>query len=268
MRQNRRLSIFDQEEVYTVTSPQKSLQPGAEWLEQAGIQQIIDMFDLVSDMLFWIKDAESRIIYCNKFYLDQIGASSLSQAAGSDDYAFSPPYIARQFIVDDKQVMSGSEVHERLEMNTLRSGEVAWFTTSKRPLFNLEGSVIGSYGISRHLGKITQVTSGFNALKIPTDYIRAHFADDISMEALASISNLSVSALERRFKKHMAKTPKQFINEVRLENARRMLVETPLSIATIACESGFPDHSYFSRKFGELFGERPSVFRKNHEQCI
>jgi len=248
-----------------VTVPDKLTQSGEEWLKQAGIQQIIAMFDLVTDILFWIKDAESRIVYCNKFYLDQIGASSLSQVVGKDDYAFGPAHIARQFIVDDKQVMSGNEVHERLEMNTLRSGEVAWFTTSKRPLFNLEGSVVGSYGTSRHLGKITQLSSAFNALKLPTDYIRAHFADDISMATLASISSLSVSALERRFKKYMAKTPKQFINEVRLENARRMLVETPLPIATIASESGFPDHSYFSRKFGELFGERPSVFRKIHE---
>jgi len=81
---------------------------------------------------------------------------------------------------------------------------------------------------------------------------------------LAAASNLSVSALERRFEKHMAKSPKQFINEIRLENARRILAETNLSIATIANKNGFSDHSYFSLKFKRLFGETPSAFRKNY----
>ncbi len=237
---------------------------GKDLLEQAGIQQIIGMFDLLPDLLFWIKDEHSRIVHCNKYYLAHIGASTLSQALGCDDYAFSAPHLARQFIVDDKQVMSGNEVHERLEMNTLRSGEIAWFTTSKRPLLNAQGSVIGSYGTSRHLDKLIAGAQGFNVLKQSTDYIRAHFAENIALDTLASVSNLSISALERRYKKHMSKTPKQFLNEVRLENARRLLVETHLSINQIASDSGFSDHSYFSRKFARLFGEQPSAFRKTH----
>jgi len=86
----------------------------------------------------------------------------------------------------------------------------------------------------------------------------------ICLEELATITHLSISALERRFKKYLGKTPKQFINEVRLENARRLLIETNNTIATIANDTGFADHSYFSRQFQKLFKQSPSVFRKAH----
>jgi transcriptional regulator GlxA family with amidase domain len=75
---------------------------------------------------------------------------------------------------------------------------------------------------------------------------------------------LSISALERRFKKYLRQTPTQFINEVRLENARRLLIETNIAIATIANDTGFADHSYFSRQFQKLFDRSPSAFRQEH----
>ena len=88
--------------------------------------------------------------------------------------------------------------------------------------------------------------------------------NDISMQQLADVAHLSISALERRFKKHLSKTPKQFINEFRLEMARKLLLETNLSIAVVASEVGFPDHSYFSKKFKRLFGQLPTQFRESY----
>jgi transcriptional regulator GlxA family with amidase domain len=72
-----------------------------------------------------------------------------------------------------------------------------------------------------------------------------------------------VSALERRFKKHLKKTPHQYINEVRLDNARRLLRETDKPIGTIALETGFADHSHFTRAFTRRFGTAPSADRRS-----
>ena len=104
------------------------------------------------------------------------------------------------------------------------------------------------------------------AVKAPVEYIRKNYHQPISIETLAETAYLSVSALERRFKKYLAKTPKQFINEVRLENARKLLVETDMPISQIGDETGFSDHSYFSKQFRLLFDELPSDFRKNYRQ--
>ena len=145
------------------------------------------------------------------------------------------------------------------------SGEICWFTTSKRPLRDAAGHVIGTYGMSRHMEKTAIALNVMSALKTPVSYIRHNYMHKISLSTLADISHLSISALERRFKKFLGKTPQQYITQVRLENARRMLVETTLPISVIAGETGFGDPSYFSHKFRQQYAELPSEFRANHQ---
>ena len=103
-----------------------------------------------------------------------------------------------------------------------------------------------------------------DALKEPVAYVRKNYMQNICLEQLAEITHVSISALERRFKKFLGKTPKQYINEVRLENARRLLIETNIAIATIANDTGFAEHSYFSRQFQKLFDQCPSEYRQEH----
>ncbi len=226
-----------------------------------GVKQVIEMFDLMTDTLFWVKDINGKFVYANQYFISHLGVNSLNDAIGHNDFDFAAPHIAKQFTVDDQKVLQGEEVINRLEMNSLKNGNVSWFTTSKKPLFNELGEVIGTYGISRHLDKTSEVLSGFDAVKVPVQYIKRNYMNDIPLNKLAEISHLSISALERRFKKHLKKTPKQFVNEIRLENARRLLVETKLTISDVANDSGFTDHSYFSKQFKKLFGQLPSEFR-------
>ncbi|MER2492871.1 AraC family transcriptional regulator [Catenovulum sediminis] len=235
------------------------------FLDKVGAQQLISMFDLLPDILFWIKDADSKIIYANKSFQAHIGVNNLEQAIGLSDYDFAPTHLARQFVMDDQRVMAGQLVDDRLEMNILKSGDLGWFTTSKRPLFDQKNNIIGSYGTSRHLEKTSRALSGMHALKIPVEYIRAQYMKNICIVELAEIAHLSVSALERRFKKYLHKTPKQYINEVRLEHARRLLTETAMPISAIASETGYTDPSYFTRQFTNFFAETPSEFRRSYQ---
>jgi hypothetical protein len=101
-----------------------------------GVQQILSMFDLITDVIFWIKDNGSRVVYANKMFVEHIGMHSLSQVLGKSDGAFFPPHIAKQFITNDQSVMSGNVITDRLELNILKFGEFAWFSTLKQPLFN------------------------------------------------------------------------------------------------------------------------------------
>ena len=230
-------------------------------LNTISVKQVLTMFDMLPDIIFWIKDTQSRVVYANQMFVEHLGYSSLEQVLGKSDSDLSPSHIAKQFIADDQKVMSGEIVTDRLEMNVNKLGELAWFSTSKRPLFDEHNMIIGSYGVTRHLQKTVKTLSGIDELKIPVEYIRENFHDDISIEQLAEVAHLSISALERRFKKYLARTPKQFIRQIRLDNARRLLVETKLPIAQIAYQSGFSDHSYFSRHFKLMFGELPSDIR-------
>ncbi|XQW86556.1 helix-turn-helix domain-containing protein [Thalassotalea piscium] len=230
-------------------------------LNQLSAVQLIEAFELLPDILFWIKDLDCKIVYANKYLVEHLGYRSLENIIGKGDSDFSPPYLAKQYIVDDQKVLAGEIVQNRLEMNVHKSREVAWFSTSKRPLRDEHNRIIGSYGITRHLEKTVKTLSGIDVLKVPVDFIRLNYERELHIEELAEVSHLSVSALERRFKKYLNKTPKQFIREIRLEKARQLLIETTLPIAEIAFQCGYADHSYFSKHFKGMFEQLPSSIR-------
>jgi len=225
----------------------------------------LHMYDLLPDIIFWVKDARGKVIHGNQCLLDHIGVDSLEQIIGLTDFDFAPQHIAKQFFADDQRVMHGESVTDRLEMNMPEKGEISWFTTSKRPLLNASGTIVGTYGISRQLEKTSVALSAMVALKAPVAFIRDNYMHRINLSDLGEVSCLSVSALERRFKKYLYKTPSQYICEVRLENARRLLVETTLPVAVVADRCGFPDPSYFSRKFHQVFSQLPSEFRASYQ---
>jgi len=235
-------------------------------IDQLPILTALHMYDLLPDIIFWVKDADGRVIHANQSLLDHIGVDSLEQIIGMTDFDFAPLHIAKQFIADDQRVMHGDSVTDRLELNMPEKGEMSWFTTSKRPLLNADGAIVGSYGISRQLEKTAVALNAMVALKAPVAFIRDNYMNKINLSELAEVSCLSVSALERRFKKFLYKTPNQYICEVRLENARRLLVETTIPVALVADQCGFPDPSYFSRKFHQVFSQLPSAFRSSYQQ--
>ena len=230
-------------------------------IQQLTVKQVLNMLEILPDIIFWIKDRDCKFIYANHLFIEHLGCRTLEQVIGKSDVDFTPTHIASQFTVDDQKVMNGDFVTERLELNTSKSGEMAWFSTTKRPLFDDRGEIIGTYGFTRHLQKTVKTLSAFEQLNEPVKFIHKNFHLNISIEKLAKSAHLSVSALERRFQKYLAKTPKQFIREVRLEHARKLLIETALPIAEIAYQCGFSDHSYFSRHFKLMFNELPSNLR-------
>jgi len=241
-------------------------QHSTSFLEHIGVKQLVNMFDLLSSDLFWIKDRNHVFIHANQALIEHLNAKSLDSILGKTDFDFSPAHLAKQFFRDDDKIIAGEQVTERLEMNMNHDGDIAWYTTSKRPIFDSVNNIVGSYGITRHLQKQAIAFSGVDAIKEPVDYIRKNYQTHFSIEQLANVAHLSVSALERRFKKYLAKTPKQLINEIRLENSRRLLVETNMLIAEVGDATGFTDHSYFSKQFRLFFGELPSEFRKNYRK--
>lgn len=220
------------------------------------------MLDLIPDTHAWVKNTAGRFVFGNRLFFERFGFSSMQALLGKCDYDLAPPTLAENYCNDDTFVLDGGIITDRLELIQGDGNSGDWFLTSKWPIYDLEDSIIGSFGISRHLNRTQGTTFPYQELRAPVDYICQHFASDISVESLASACNISVSALERRFRKHFDKTPRQYINAVRLDNARQMLLETDKAIGTIALETGFSDHSHFTREFGKHFGETPRAVRR------
>ena len=224
------------------------------------LEQRFALLDLIPDTHAWLKDREGVFHFGNRLFYERFGINSLAELLGKTDYDLAPHDMASSYRFDDDRVLKGAVVTNRLELIRGVDG-VEWFLTSKWPVFNPFDEIIASLGMSRHLNRAERTAIPYRELAAPIDYIREHFAGRISVAELARASNLSVSALERRFRKHLGKTPHQFLTEVRLEQARRLLQQTDLAVGSIALEVGFADHSHFTRAFSRYYGYPPSKVR-------
>ena len=97
------------------------------------------------------------------------------------------------------------------------------------------------------------------------NYILDHFHEDIKLEDVATIANYSQAAFCHFFKDHTQKTFVQFLIEVRISNACKMLRNTDYNISQICYESGFNNVSNFNRQFKKLIGMSPSAYIKNYK---
>ena len=88
------------------------------------------------------------------------------------------------------------------------------------------------------------------------------FRDPIKLEEISDLANMSKNAFCRYFKKRTNKTFFQFLIEIRIENACKLIVNKPeLSISLISDQCGFSNIANFNRKFKELKGCTPSQYR-------
>ena len=87
--------------------------------------------------------------------------------------------------------------------------------------------------------------------------LRARFREHIGVAELADIAHLSTSALHLHFKTATSFTPLQYVKQLRLQEARRLLVTTDMDAAAVAFEIGYESPSQFSREYARMFGQPP-----------
>lgn len=111
-----------------------------------------------------------------------------------------------------------------------------------------------------------KTTQQFNEGKRMNDILNFTFRQShrkIMIDEVASIANLSAEAFCRYFKTRTRKTYTNFLNEVRISNACKMLIEGTESIQTICYNSGFLNLSHFNRTFKRVTGKTPRSYIKN-----
>lgn len=93
------------------------------------------------------------------------------------------------------------------------------------------------------------------------DYIHAHFKEPIKLETLAEIEHYHPVYYSSWFKKRTGKSLKTYLTELRLQEAKNLLVSTSWSMSKISEELGFENSSSFSRWFGNSEGIAPQKYR-------
>ena len=96
-------------------------------------------------------------------------------------------------------------------------------------------------------------------------YIHEHFSEKITLDELAELEHISKSYLLRRFKQYTGMTIISYINHVRVETAKQLLIDSDCNVSEIAYQVGFESPKYFHRVFKSETGEPPAAFRKAYK---
>jgi AraC family transcriptional regulator len=179
------------------------------------------------------------------------------------------------------------QVTEASEINTGRFDLVNCFGKQDLHLYQIamlllaelqSGSIMGRLYVEsltqalvihllRHYSSVTQTITSENRsltrtqLQRVIDYIHTHLDQDLSLEQIAQVINISPTYFASLFKHSIGTSPHQYVIQQRVERAKLMLSKTDLAIADIALQVGFSSQSHLTQHFKRFTGVTPKQVR-------
>ena len=123
----------------------------------------------------------------------------------------------------------------------------------KYGIYQSVGDTVGPGGLSRALRNVPVLVGIARAM----ERIRNNFDKPLRIDSLARELGISASGLHHQFKTVTAMTPLQFQKQLRLQEARRLMLGEDLDAASAGYRVGYDDPSHFSREYKRQFGEPP-----------
>jgi AraC-like DNA-binding protein len=96
------------------------------------------------------------------------------------------------------------------------------------------------------------------------DHVMQNFRQKITLEEVATLANMSLSSFSRYFKSRVNKSFSDFLTEIRIDYACKLLHEETINISQVGFESGFNTLSNFNKQFKEVTGQTPLQYRKEY----
>jgi len=180
------------------------------------------------------------------FYLCLLGNEAVS--ACRQIIARHGPLLSLE--ADSPAIAQASALYERVHRGQIRSA--------------FENSAL-AYGLVMTLLQDTSrgVASGESVAHLARAeaYCREHFAEDLSVAELAQVAGFSRYHFARLFRQSHGVSPNEFLIDLRISTAARMLRDSQKSVKLIARDCGFHDAGYFSKVFRRAIGVSPGRFR-------
>lgn len=225
----------------------------------------LELFDQLPDTLFWIKDTESRFRWVNRALVLLHGRNSRWDLLGHTDRNFSELSRANQFHCDDAKALAGEAVVGRIELVVFNHLGL-WYSTTKLPLRNPQGRIVGTVGIAVPMAREEAESQGGTPLAHAMNYIGQHFREPLTNRKIAKVCGLSLRVFQRQFGEAYQRSPHAYIRELRVRMSCQALVFTDRLLTSVAKEYGFSDKSHFSRAFREIMGMTPSEYRSRYRR--
>lgn len=231
-------------------------------VQSIDVNILSSLFDVAPDVAFFVKDASGRYVMVNDSLVKRHGLGCKRDAIGKQPREICQGEFGRVPTEQDEEVLqTGQPLREHLEMQWSNPNEPVWCVTTKLPIPDQEGRVVGIVGFSRDVRVPVQneeIPAGFARV---LEEFEASLSDKITPATLAEQSGLTHQQLMRLTKRIFAITPTQLITRSRIAAASRLLRDTDQTVADIAIACGYFDHSAFTRAFRNATGVTPSGFR-------
>jgi two-component system sensor histidine kinase/response regulator len=169
------------------------------------------LLDNCPDRIYF-KDLQSRFLKCSKAVAIGLGITSPEQAVGKNDFDFFTEEHARPAFEDEQRIIrTGEPIIGLVEKETWLDGHTTWAMTTKMPLRDTNGSIVGTFGISKDITDLMEVEA---KLSYERDLLRA-LLDNIP-------DRISFKDRESRF----LRCSRALVKRLGLENAEQMVGKT------------------------------------------
>ena len=125
-------------------------------------------------------------------------------------------------------------------------------------------------GLLVQLLRCSAVTASQSTRAVETilDHIHAHYDQPMSNALFSQLTGYHEYYLNRLFSKYTGSTIHQYILDVRISHAKKILLNTDLPLAEVAEQVGFNSNTYFSSYFRQVTGRSPAQFRKKYKNTL
>jgi PAS domain S-box-containing protein len=234
-------------------------------MDLGNLRDLAQLFENLPDVQFWIKDRNGRFLAANKAFLNHFGMTSFSEMEGKTDLDISPSHLARDYIQDDTAVLLANMfMPEKMELVQEKDQSLNWYATTKTPLRNGNGLVIGTAGMTRRVLRVHEAKNPSHGMDQAIEQIHRKYSEHLTISGLAKTAGLSIVHFERKFRQLLRETPLKYLNRIRMRSACGLLLHTDLSVGQIAAQCGYSDQSYFTKRFFTHLRIRPLDYRKKY----
>ena len=228
-------------------------------------RQLLQPFEHLTGSLYFVKDAQSRLMAISIDAAQRMGYSSDAEIVGKRPYEYMPKDVADENFAHDQWVI----YHGQPRLNVVEiwfdsAGHRDWIVADRYPLRDDRRRIVGLVGLRHNIETRRNMLAHLGAVGEAVDYIRDHLGDKLLLAHIAGHVGLSERQLQRHFRRVFHMTIQQFVIQSRIHAAIRELTQSNRSVTDIAMSLGFADQSAFSNRFREVTGMPPQRYRQLH----
>lgn len=208
----------------------------------------------------------------DKCYFDEssenvanINVAHFSKSFLGDNFLDLPENKSLKSLLDKSKrgirVVSGNKELIALMLHNMLQSEgterIIYLIQALVEISRCEIEVLSSIGFD-----MNQEESEKDRIKDVYDYSYANFRNKINLEEIAEVANISPNSFCRYFKSRTKKTYSQFLTEIKVGQACKLLIDNQLNIKQVCYESGFNNFASFHKSFKCITGKSPLIYQK------